>query len=161
MNRSMNRRHLLGWLAVTAALPLAGCGSPADARTFPVSYPEAEWRRRLTAAQFAVLRRKSTETPFTSPLLNEHRRGTFTCAADGNPLFDAATKYDSGTGWPSFWKPLPGAIGTSTDYALGYARTEVHCARCGGHLGHVFDDGPAPTGRRYCMNGVALGFRPA
>jgi peptide-methionine (R)-S-oxide reductase len=161
MTYSIDRRSLLGLLLASAAMPLTGCGSPADAKTFPVSYPEDEWRRRLTPAQFAILRQEATEAPFTSRLLTEHREGTFVCAADGNPLFASATKYDSGTGWPSFWKPLPGAIGTSTDYKLGYARTEVHCARCGGHLGHVFDDGPRPTGLRYCMNGDALAFRPA
>lgn len=99
--------------------------------------------------------------PGTSPLLGEHRAGTFICAADGNPLFASTTKYDSKTGWPSFWRPLPGAVGTSTDWAAGYPRTEVHCRRCGGHLGHVFDDGPRPTGKRYCMNGDALQFRVA
>ena len=164
MDSPINRRRLLGWLATSAALPvIAGCGgaSAAAARDYPVRFPEDEWRKRLSPAQFAVLRQKSTEAPFTSPLLNEHRKGTFTCAADGNPLFDATTKFDSGTGWPSFWKPLSGAVETSTDHDLIYARTEVHCARCGGHLGHVFDDGPPPTGKRYCMNGVALAFRAA
>jgi len=146
---------------MSAALPaLAACGEAAEAKAYPVSFSEAEWRRRLTPEQFRILRQKGTERSFTSPLLGEHRRGTFVCAADGNALFSSATKFDSGTGWPSFWRPLPGAIGTSTDRELGYARTEVHCARCGGHLGHVFDDGPPPTGKRYCMNGAALAFRP-
>lgn len=157
----LTRRRFLGTLALSTALPaLAACGEAAEARGFPVSFSEAEWRRRLTPEQFRILRGKGTERPFTSALLREHRRGTFVCAADGHALFSSATKYDSGTGWPSFWRPLPGAIGTSTDRDLGYARTEVHCARCGGHLGHVFDDGPAPTGKRYCMNGAALAFRP-
>ena len=163
-NLRPDRRRLLVWLGVTVALPvLAGCGGSAGAvaRDYPVRFTEAEWRKRLTPDQFAVLRRKGTEQPFTSPLLNEHRKGTFACAADGNPLFDAGTKFDSGTGWPSFWKPLRGAVETASDNELGYTRTEVHCARCGGHLGHVFDDGPAPTGLRYCMNGVALKFVPA
>ena len=150
------RRRLLGWLAAGAALPvLAACGSKADARAFPVAYSEAAWRKRLNGQQFHILREKGTEYPGTSALLNEHRNGTFSCIADGNPLFASTTKFDSGTGWPSFWKPLPGAVVTASDFG----RTEVLCARCGGHLGHVFDDGPAPTGLRYCMNGVALAFK--
>lgn len=157
-----SRRRLLAWLGAGAALPiLAGCGAPAEASVFPVRFTDAEWRRRLSPAQYAILRRKGTERAGTSPLLREHRRGTFVCAADGHPLFASATKFESGTGWPSFWRPLPGAIGTSTDYEIGYPRTEVHCARCGGHLGHVFDDGPKPTGKRYCMNGDAMLFRLA
>lgn len=158
-----NRREMLAWLASGAAVPvLAACGdAPAEARSFPVSYSDAEWRRRLTAEQYRVLRGHGTERPGSSTLLEEKRRGTFVCAADGHRLFASETKYDSGTGWPSFWRPLPGAIGTSVDYKLGYPRTEVHCARCGGHLGHVFDDGPRPTGKRYCMNGAAMAFRPA
>lgn len=156
-----DRRRMLGWLGVGAALPvLAACGGKAEASAFPVSYSDAEWRRRLTAKQYYILRKKGTEAPFTSPLLKEHRKGTFTCAADGNRLFASETKFESGTGWPSFWKPLPGAIATERDWEAGYPRTEVHCARCGGHLGHVFDDGPKPTGLRYCMNGDALGFVP-
>ena len=156
------RRRFLGLLGLTAALPVMGCGGgAAEARAFPVVYSEAEWRRRLTPAQFRILRGKGTERAFTSPLLGEHRRGTFLCAADNNPLFSSATKYDSRTGWPSFWRPLPGAVATSTDWEIGVPRTEVHCSRCGGHLGHVFDDGPAPTGKRYCMNGDAMVFRPA
>ncbi len=160
-NQPIARRRLLGWLGASAALPvLAACGSgSAAAKTFPVHFTEAEWRRRLTADQFAVLRQQSTEAPGTSPLLNEHRHGTFVCAADGNPLYESATKYESHTGWPSFWRPLPGAVETSTDWEVGYPRTEVHCTRCGGHLGHVFDDGPPPTGKRYCMNGDAMLFK--
>ncbi len=142
-----------------ASIALGACG--AEARDFPVRYTEAEWRRRLTAEQFYILRQRGTEVPGTSPLLKEHRRGTYVCAADGHPLFSSSTKYDSRTGWPSFWRPMPGAIGTATDWEVGYPRTEVHCARCGGHLGHVFDDGPNPTGKRYCMNGDAMLFRPA
>jgi peptide-methionine (R)-S-oxide reductase len=159
----MNRRRVLALLGASAAAPvLAACGSgSAEAKSFPVSKSEAEWKRLLTPQQFRILRKEATERPFTSPLNNEKRRGTFVCAADGNPLFSSATKYDSGTGWPSFWRPLKGATGTSTDYKLGYPRTEVHCARCGGHLGHVFNDGPRPTGKRYCMNGAAMKFRPA
>ncbi len=127
---------------------------------FEITYPEAEWRKRLTPDQFAVLRREGTERAFTSPLLHEKRKGTFVCAGCELDLFSSATKYESGTGWPSFWKPLTGAVGTRTDRLLGMPRTEVHCRRCGGHLGHVFDDGPRPTGLRYCMNGVAMKFRP-
>ena len=130
-----------------------------DEASLPES--EAEWKKKLTPEQFHILRQKGTEAPGTSPLLREKRAGTFVCAGDGHPLFSSATKFESGTGWPSFWRPLPGAIGTSTDYEVGYPRTEVHCARCGGHLGHVFDDGPKPTGKRYCMNGDAMLFRPA
>ncbi len=127
---------------------------------FAVTHSDAEWRKKLTPDQYAVLRQAGTEPPFTSPLLNEHRQGTFTCAGCDLALFSSKTKYDSGTGWPSFWKPLDKAIGTTRDTSLGMVRTEVHCSRCGGHLGHVFDDGPRPTGLRYCMNGLALGFTP-
>jgi peptide-methionine (R)-S-oxide reductase len=163
MQGPLSRRLALRWLAIGAAMPLASAcgGSEASARAFPVRYSEAEWRRRLAPAQFAILREHGTERPHTSPLNHEKRKGTFHCAGCANDLFSSATKFDSGTGWPSFWRPLPGAIGASTDYAIGYPRTEVHCATCGGHLGHVFDDGPAPTGKRYCMNGAAMSFRPA
>jgi peptide-methionine (R)-S-oxide reductase len=162
MTRSTTRRSALAWLGAGIALPiLAACGSRAEARTFRVSYADAEWRRRLTPAQYAVLREEGTERPFTSPLDREKRRGTFLCAGCNNELDSSTTKFDSGTGWPSFYRPLPGAVGQSTDYKLGYPRKEVHCADCGGHLGHVFDDGPPPTGLRYCMNGAAMKFRPA
>ncbi len=129
--------------------------------TFEVVKSEEEWRKQLTPEQFAVLREHATERPFTSPLNDEHRKGTFACAGCALPLYASAAKYDSGTGWPSFFDPLPNAIGTSEDNTLFVSRTEVHCRRCGGHLGHVFDDGPQPTGKRYCMNGVALVFQPA
>ncbi len=157
------RRRVLVWLGASAAVPaIAACGGgSAEARAYPVHYSDEEWRKRLTREQFFILRQEGTERPFTSPLLDEKRKGTYVCAADGNALFSSATKFHSGTGWPSFWRPIAGAVGTSTDYKLGYARTEVHCARCGGHLGHVFDDGPPPTGKRYCLNGDALLFRPA
>ena len=158
----ITRRAVLG---AAAAFGLAGVSGAAlwrsgeaEARDFPIRLSEDQWRRRLTSAQFAILRKKATERPFTSPLLHEKRKGRYLCAACALPLFPSSTKYDSGTGWPSFWKPLPGAIGTGTDIDLGYPRTEVHCARCGGHLGHVFDDGPKPTGKRYCINGGALSF---
>jgi len=155
------RRRFLAWLGISAALPaIAACGSGAEARTFPVHYSEAEWRKRLTPAQFHILREEGTERPYSSPLDKEKRKGTFVCAADSHPLFASETKFESGTGWPSFYRPLQGGIGTSTDFKLGFPRTEVHCARCGGHLGHVFDDGPKPTGKRYCMNGDAMLFRP-
>ncbi len=161
--QSMPRRRFLAMLGASAAMPVAtACsGDPAQAKSYPVAYTDAEWRRRLTAEQYEILRRKGTEVAGTSPLLHEKRAGTFVCAADGHPLFSSSTKYDSRTGWPSFWRPLPGAIGTATDWEVGYPRTEVLCARCGGHLGHVFDDGPRPTGKRYCMNGDAMLFRPA
>lgn len=139
----------------------ASCGShEAEARQFPLQRTDAQWRSRLTAEEYRVLRKMGTERAYSSPLDKEKRAGTYSCAGCGQKLFSSKTKYDSGTGWPSFWKPIGGAIGTSTDYDLGMPRTEVHCARCGGHLGHVFKDGPRPTGLRYCMNGVALDFRP-
>lgn len=158
-----NRRTFLGWLGAGAALPiLAACGSgDAEAKPYPVSYSVDEWRKRLTPAQFSILRQEGTERPYSSPLNKEHRKGTFVCAADGNPLFSSTTKFESGTGWPSFFRPLAGGVGISRDFKLGYPRAEVHCARCGGHLGHVFDDGPRPTGKRYCMNGAAMKFDPA
>lgn len=134
---------------------------PADkTTTYPVERSDEEWRGRLTAEQYRVLRRHGTERAGTSPLDREKRPGTFHCAGCDAPLFDMAAKFDSGTGWPSFTAPLPDAVGTRTDRTLFMVRTEVHCARCGGHLGHVFPDGPRPTGQRYCMNGVAMTFRP-
>ncbi|MFN3459238.1 MAG: peptide-methionine (R)-S-oxide reductase MsrB [Novosphingobium sp.] len=157
------RRRFVSFLAASSVLPFASACSakPAAKGTFPIMKSEAEWRRVLTPEQFYILREEGTERPFTSPLLKEHRKGTFVCAADGNALFSSTTKFDSGTGWPSFWKPLPKGVATSTDRSLGMSRTEVHCTQCGGHLGHVFDDGPAPTGLRYCINGDAMKFRPA
>ena len=126
---------------------------------FPVNKSDDEWRALLTEEQYYVLREHGTERAFSSPLDTEKRTGTFACAGCGQPLFSSATKFDSGTGWPSFWAPLPDAIGTSVDQSWLMVRTEVHCARCGGHLGHVFDDGPEPTRLRYCINGDALSFR--
>jgi peptide-methionine (R)-S-oxide reductase len=127
---------------------------------FEVEHTDEEWRKQLTPAAYAVLRHQGTEPPFTSPLNREKRSGTFLCAGCGQALFSSGDKFDSGTGWPSFVRPLAGAVGIQTDESHGMVRTEVHCARCGGHLGHVFEDGPRPTGERYCMNGVALDFRP-
>jgi peptide-methionine (R)-S-oxide reductase len=127
---------------------------------FPVERTDDQWRDTLSAEQYKVLREHGTERAFTSPLNNEKRQGTFLCAACGQLLFSSDTKYDSGTGWPSFYKPLDGAVGTTMDRSWFTERTEVHCARCGGHLGHVFPDGPPPTGQRYCMNGVAMKFEP-
>ncbi|MBM7060199.1 peptide-methionine (R)-S-oxide reductase MsrB [Pseudomonas sp. UL073] len=136
--------------------------APASAAPqFAVSHSDAEWRQLLTTAQYDVLRQEGTEPPHSSPLNDEHREGTFACAGCDQPLFASATKFDSGTGWPSFYQPLPSAVGETRDSSFGMLRTAVHCSRCGGHLGHVFDDGPPPTGLRYCMNGVAMTFRPA
>ena len=128
---------------------------------FDIEKTDAEWRALLTPAEYDVLRGEGTEYPYTSPLNDEKRAGLYHCKGCDLPLFDAATKYDSRTGWPSFYQPLENAVGESTDYKIGYARTEVHCRRCGGHMGHVFPDGPPPTGLRYCINGVSLTFRPA
>jgi peptide-methionine (R)-S-oxide reductase len=126
-----------------------------------VTHTDAQWRALLTPEQYAVLRGHGTESPGSSPLEAEHRKGTYTCAGCELALFSSTAKFDSGTGWPSFYEPLPHAVETSSDYSLVLPRTEVHCSRCGGHLGHVFDDGPPPTGERYCMNGVAMKFAPA
>jgi peptide-methionine (R)-S-oxide reductase len=134
--------------------------APAE-ESFPVQKSEAEWRAVLSPEAYRVLREHGTERPGTSPLNFEKRDGTFCCAGCGTPLFRAATKFESGTGWPSFFAPIEGAVATKTDRSFFMTRTEVHCANCGGHLGHVFPDGPAPTGQRYCMNGVSLAFTPA
>ena len=133
----------------------------ADAATFEIARSDDEWRRLLKPAAYKVLRHHGTEHPFTSPLNNEKRAGTFACAGCDLPLFSSDTKFESGTGWPSFFRPLANAVEISSDRSLFMERTEVHCRRCGGHLGHVFEDGPKPTGLRYCMNGVALTFTPA
>jgi peptide-methionine (R)-S-oxide reductase len=158
----MTRRLLLRGgtgLALVPGLPWRIAVSGAE-ETFPVVHSDAEWRALLTPAQYAVLRQSATERPFTSPLLNEHRPGVFACAGCDRGVFSSETKFESGTGWPSFWAPLrEDAVGTTRDGSLGMTRTAVRCAGCGGHLGHVFDDGPPVTGLRYCMNGVAMNFK--
>ncbi|MEQ8281231.1 MAG: peptide-methionine (R)-S-oxide reductase MsrB [Parvibaculum sp.] len=164
----MSRRKFLGGTAVAAAMAAAGltlrgkhAAAEEAAASFEVTKSEAEWRAQLTPAQYRVLREHGTERAGTSPLDKEKRIGTYHCAGCDLPLFASATKYDSRTCWPSFYAPLDNAIGTSEDRSFFTVRTEVHCRRCGGHLGHVFEDGPPPTGLRYCMNGVAMTFRPS
>ena len=138
-----------------------GCGQNATAKTrFAVTYSDAEWKKRLSPAAYRILRQEDTERPYSSALNSEKRNGIYVCAGCNKRLFSSATKFESGTGWPSFYKPLVGGVGTKTDFKIGVPRTEVHCAQCGGHLGHVFDDGPKPTGKRYCMNGAAMKFVP-
>ena len=155
----MTRRQLLGGaLCGVVALYLGRFGVGDAQAAYAFRLTDGEWRARLSPLAYRILRKHATEPPFTSPLNKEHRAGTFGCAGCAQPLFSSKTKFDSGTGWPSFWAPLPRSVGISRDFALGYPRTEVHCARCGGHLGHVFDVGPRPTGKRYCMNGAALTF---
>jgi peptide-methionine (R)-S-oxide reductase len=163
----INRRALLAAGVAVSALTVFGKSSEAatmtttDATVDFKTLSDAEWRKRLTPEQYNVLRKEATERAGTSPLNKEKRKGTFACQGCDLPLFSSDTKFESGTGWPSFYQPLPNAIGTKTDRSFFSTRTEVHCSRCEGHLGHVFDDGPKPTGLRYCMNGVALQFHPA
>jgi peptide-methionine (R)-S-oxide reductase len=149
-----------GLAPVVAWLSRPSADGAVAERAFPVSKTDAEWRSQLTPAQYDVLRQHATERAFSSPLDREKRAGTFACAGCRQPLFASSTKFDSGTGWPSFWAPLDGAVGSSVDHIWLMVRTEVHCSRCGGHLGHVFADGPKPTGLRYCINGAALVFQP-
>jgi len=154
------RRHLILAALTSAGLPLRAAAAGDAGQRFEVSYTDAQWRARLTPQQYAVLRQEGTEPAGSSALNHEHRAGSFACAGCALPLFSSKTKFDSGTGWPSFWAPLEQAVATRTDRRYGMLRTEVHCRRCGGHLGHVFDDGPRPTGLRYCINGLALAFVP-
>ena len=162
------RRNLikLGGAGVAAAFGAswfsgASRATATSTETFPVTHTDAEWRKILTRPQYTVLRQEGTERAFSSPLLHEERRGNFACAGCDLDLFSSTTKFESSTGWPSFWAPLDKAVGTVKDTSYGMTREAVHCSQCGGHLGHVFDDGPKPTGLRYCMNGVAMTFKAA
>lgn len=162
----MKRRHFLAGGLAIATTALGGgllfrSRATASEGDFPVTHTEKEWRKILTPDQYAVLREEATERPFSSQLNDNKKAGLYTCAGCDTPVYSSETKFDSGTGWPSFWAPVSeDAVGTTTDYKLVYPRTEVHCATCGGHLGHIFSDGPQPTGKRHCINGVALNFKP-
>ena len=157
----LTRRTALSGLAAIASASLLQATAARAGGDDHVAYSDAEWRARLTPEQYEILRKEGTERPFTSPLLHEERKGVFACAGCGLDLFSSSTKFDSGTGWPSFWAPLDKAVDTHVDRTFGMIRSAVTCHRCDGHLGHVFDDGPKPTGLRYCMNGVALTFKSA
>jgi peptide-methionine (R)-S-oxide reductase len=162
MARTFDRRALLGTVALGGIGWLVLRPTPSDAALqFEVTHTPAQWKKLLGNERYVVMRQAGTERAFTSPLNDEHRRGVFRCAGCALPLFSSTTKFDSGTGWPSFYRPLPRAVVTRPDRTLLMNRTEVLCRRCGGHLGHVFNDGPKPTGLRYCMNGLSLRFRPA
>jgi peptide-methionine (R)-S-oxide reductase len=156
----LTRRALLAVGGGSLAATAIAIAAPAHAR-YQVAMTDAQWRAKLGPERFRILRRAGTERAFSSPLNKEKRKGIFACAGCNLPLFSSSTKFESGTGWPSFWKALPNAIATSRDTAFGMVRVEEHCRRCGGHLGHIFDDGPPPTGKRHCINGLSLVFRPA
>ena len=158
--RDLTKSGLALAVAMTSLNKLSAQAAEETAMTFEITKPEAEWKKLLTPEQFQVLRKHGTERAGTSPLDKTYAPGMYHCAACDLPVYSSETKFNSGTGWPSFWKPLDNAIGTSDDSSFFTTRTEVHCRRCGGHLGHVFEDGPKPTGLRYCMNGVALKFVP-
>jgi peptide-methionine (R)-S-oxide reductase len=165
MGVTMSKRTFLGGAVATAGAALvavfAGRGSEASSEIFEVNLTPDQWRERLSPAQFRVLRQQGTERPGSSPLNSEHRAGSYACAGCELPVFNSADKFESGTGWPSFIRAIPANVATQPDNSLFGTRTEVHCRRCGGHLGHVFDDGPPPTGQRWCMNGVAMLFVPS
>lgn len=164
-NLDFSRRGLLGGGALAAiGATFAACSrstAAAAAETYAVTHTSADWKRRLGPDRYRILRQSGTEAPYSSALNKEHRRGTFACAGCALPLYASTTKFDSGTGWPSFYAALPNAVRNRADGAWGMSRIEEHCRRCGGHLGHVFDDGPKPTGKRHCINGLSLTFRPA
>ena len=157
----LTRRTALSGLAAIASAGLLQATAARAAGDDHVAMSDAEWRAKLSAEQYQILRKEGTEAPFTSPLLHEERKGVFACAGCGLDLFSSSTKFDSGTGWPSFWAPIDKAVDTHVDKSFGMIRSAVTCHRCDGHLGHVFDDGPKPTGLRYCMNGLAMTFKPA